>query len=367
MRRINVLHVLGGLSDGGMASLVMSLLRSLDNKEYKIDFLVNTNGDFFEHEAKALGATIHYIPPRNEDFIVHYLKLFIFFFKYHNNYNVVHIHQGVTYMAPLVFSFIFQIKKRIVHNHGINRVFLSKYSFLIRYISKPIINFCANRFISCSKAIDHHLFYESTILSPNYILLNNAIDAKKYIFNAKKRYEIRKSLGISDTTIVLGLVANFLEVKNHKFLINLFKEYSLNNPDSRLLLIGDGPLCKIIKDDVVSKNIKDKVSFLGTVSNVYDYLCSFDIFIMPSFYEGLPLAAIEAQASDLNVLASNKIDTAVDLFGNVIFLDLDDDIQVWINSICTYSHKSRVNRFELMEKTGFDIGIIVKQIINIYN
>lgn len=367
MSRIKVLHVLGGLSDGGMASLVMNLLRSLNVKEYKIDFLVNTNGDFFENEAKALGATIHYIPPRSVNFLSHYIKLFVFFLKYSKRYDVVHIHQGVTYLAPLVFSTVFKIKKRIVHNHGINRNYLIKYKYLIRYISKPIVNVCANGFISCSKEVDSHLFYESTIKSHNYILLNNAIDANKYIFNEEKRTEVREFLNISDKTIVLGLVANFLEVKNHKFLIELFEKYNSINSNSILLLIGDGPLRGTIKELVVSKNLTDNVIFLGKVSNVCDYLSSFDIFVMPSFYEGLPLAAIEAQASDLKVLASSSIDSAVDLFGNVIFLDLDDDIQVWINCICAYCHKIRINRLDNLIKSGFDISIVIEQIKKIYN
>src|SRR5699024_9176769 len=102
-----------------------------------------------------------------------------------------------------------------------------------------------------------------------------------------------------DDEILLGHVGNFIEQKNHSFLIDIFSEVHSENPKFKLLLISDGMLMPIIKDKVHSLGLDDVVIFLGKTLKVSEYLQGMDLFLLPSLHEGLPVVLVEAQAAGL--------------------------------------------------------------------
>lgn len=108
-----------------------------------------------------------------------------------------------------------------------------------------------------------------------------------------------------DDRIKLIHVGSFTEVKNHALLIEAFaRACGKVNKNLYLTLVGDGPLKIQIEQMVASRGLKEKVEFIGNTPDVARYLQAADIFIMPSRYEGLPLAMLEAMATGLPVIAT---------------------------------------------------------------
>ena len=146
-----------------------------------------------------------------------------------------------------------------------------------------------------------------------FTVLNNGIETNKYLFSDSVRSITRKELGVKENEILLGHIGNFIEQKNHTFLIDIFSEVHRTNPEFKLLLISDGMLMPTIKDKVHSLELDDAVVFLGKTMNVQNYLSAMDLFLLPSLHEGLPLVLVEAQASGLTCVVSDTVAREADL------------------------------------------------------
>ena len=136
---------------------------------------------------------------------------------------------------------------------------------------------------------------------------------------------------------------------------------------SVLILIGDGELRTAMEKKVQDLNLVDSVRFMGIKPNVYDYLQCFDIFVMPSLYEGLPVAGIEAQAAGLPVLASSTISSEMDITGNCKFLPLEIPAEKWASEIHNILYKFRRKpEHDRIIASGYDIQQTTEFLQNFY-
>ena len=158
--------------------------------------------------------------------------------------------------------------------------------------------------------------------------MNNSIDAKKFTYNAEIQKSLRKEF-VFENKFVIGHVWRFNSQKNHSFLIKIFKEVVAKNKDSVLVLIGHGNLKEAIQKEVKSLNVLDKIHFLGVRKDIPRLLQMFDAFVFPSFYEGLPVTLIEAQAAGLKIYASDSITKEVELTNDIQFLSIEDKPEYW--------------------------------------
>ena len=99
-------------------------------------------------------------------------------------------------------------------------------------------------------------------------------------------------------------IGRFFPQKNHKGLIDSFKIIKQARPDATLRLLGDGSLLEEIKAYTREQGLEDSVIFEGARADVYPYLASADIFMLPSLYEGMPITLIEAMGSGLPIVAT---------------------------------------------------------------
>ena len=151
----------------------------------------------------------------------------------------------------------------------------------------------------CSELAGRWLFGDKAYDSGKVYLLNNAIDLDKFKYNESLRKEKRKELGIGEDTLVIGHIGRFVAQKNHTFLIDIFNELHKKNHNSLLLLVGQGPLKEEIENKVKELKLNDSVRFLGQRNDANELYQAFDVFCLPSLYEGLPVVGVEAQATGL--------------------------------------------------------------------
>ena len=354
---IRVLHVVTYMGRGGLETMIMNYYRNIDRSKVQFDFLTHREERWdYDDEIEKLGGKIYRLPRLNP-FSTSYLKALDGFFKEHKEYKIVHCHQDCLSGIPLKYAKKNGVPFTIAHSHNANQDKNLKY--LIKLIAKKNICKYSDHLFACGKEAGEWMFKTS-----DFEILNNAIDTKRYIYNEEKSLEMKEKLGVTDK-FVIGHVGRFRPQKNHSFIIDIFKEVCEKEPNSILLLVGDGPLENDIKKKVNSLELEDKVKFLGARDNVNDLMQAMDVFVLPSLYEGFGIVLIEAQASGLKCVISESIPTDAIISKKVKQLGLDDDISTWSKEILS-SKSERKEGIEDIEKSKYDIKSNAKWLENFY-
>lgn len=147
-------------------------------------------------------------------------------------------------------------------------------------------------------------------------IVPNAIEVDKYKFNNDNRKDIRKRLGIPDDAYVIGHVGRFDYQKNQSFLVDVFKKIQKSNPKAHLIMVGDGVDKNSIIDKIKYENIFN-VHIEPACAEVEKFYSAFDVFVLPSHFEGLGIVLIEAQANGLECVASDTVPRDANVVGNV--------------------------------------------------
>jgi glycosyltransferase involved in cell wall biosynthesis len=198
----------------------------------------------------------------------------------------------------------------------------------IHILTTPIFNLlCTNR-LACGNEAGNFMHGKH-----NFTVINNGIDTSRFFFNYQNRQEIRLSFELGDK-IVIGHVGTLNDShKNQSFLIHILKKLVNINENYHLFLLGDGEDRSNLKQKVSRLGLESNTTFAGAVDDVAPFLSAFDLIVMPSFYEGLPLSLIEEQANGLNCIVSDVITEEVNVTGNVTFLSLEKGADYWAETI----------------------------------
>ena len=207
-----------------------------------------------------------------------------------------------------------------------------------------------------SKLAAKYTFGKKCIENNKAMLLNNGLNTKQFTYSVNKRCKIRNQLGIEEDKTVIGHIGRFNTQKNHEFLIDIFNEVHKQKENSILLLAGQGPLMDEMKNKVRNLKLEGCVKFLGQRNDVNELYQAFDVFCLPSLYEGLPVVGIEAQATGLLCVFSDDMTKETKILDSTIFLSLEQSNRKWadyvLNDFKTYKRKDVKN--EIID-SGFDI------------
>lgn len=354
---IRILHVLGFFDYGGAEALIMNIFRNVDRSKIIFDFVVHTEEKgSFEAEAEALGATIHRVPQYTGKNHFSYQRAWRKLFDSYPEYTIIHGHVRSTASIYLKIAKQYGLKT-IAHSHSVSSG--QGFSAMIKNVMQRRIRTTADYFLACSIEAGKWLFGEKIIKQPNFYIMKNAINAEKYIFDSTKREQVRKKLNLDDQ-LVIGHIGRFHEAKNHGRLINIFNAFQEKNPDSVLLLIGDGDEKKSIENTVLELGLQDKVRLLGSRKDTDDLLQAMDIFLFPSLYEGLGISVVEAQANSLPSVVSTAI-PAEAIFTELVFpVSLEEEDSVWVKALSNLKQNKREKHIVLedIKRANYEINEI---------
>jgi glycosyltransferase EpsD len=360
---IRILHTVVNMNRGGAETLIMNLYRNIDRTMIQFDFLVHKDkpGDF-EKEIESLGGKIYRLPYITEVGHFKYFAILRDFFRKHSYYNIVHSHMDCISGLVLKAAMKAGVPVRIAHSHNTQ----SEGKLIVRMYKKYIgmkITSCATHLLACSQQAARWLFKAQ---AGRASIVRNGVEAKRFSYNTHIRNSIRAQLGIENDTLVVGHIGRFYHQKNHSFLIDIFSQVNKRNSNSLLLLVGDGPLKDEIKKKVKKLNLDNSVIFLGVREDIPNLLQAMDVFVFPSYHEGLPVTLIEAQASGLKCIVSDVVSKEADIGKNLLaFRNIREPAEKWAEGAITTYDRAENLEAEI-KKSGYDIVHTAKDMENYY-
>ena len=343
---------------GGIETYLIEQFRHLDKSKIDYDF-VNITGEYsicYEDEILASGSKIFKVVSRHKNPLLHYWQWFNILLQNKGVYDVIVLNtNSLEYVFPLVLGKVFGIPVRVIHSH--NSGFENKQGLARRLLvgmNKKLLAWSANLRFACSQFAGQWMFKDNP-----YHVIYNAIDIHKYDADLIVREETRNALGLH-TELTLLHVGRFSYQKNHSFLIDIFKEVHGIQPNSVLLLVGDtteeSEFLTEVKRKIKAYGLENVVRLLGRRDDVNKIMQAADVLVMPSFFEGLTLVGIEAQACDLPLLLSDTVTKELGLLPSTQFISLEAGPTAWAEAIVNSKQHNRRSRYEELKAAGYDIG-----------
>lgn len=366
---IKIFQLVGSYKGGGVEAVVMNFYRNIDRNKIQFTFVCDEDStDIPYEEIEKLGGKIIIVPPYSKPF------------KYHSalkkalkedDYKIIHSHISTMSVFSLFAAKCAGVPVRIAHSHSTTNK-KEKKKNLMKQVLRPFSKVFATDYMCCSELAGRWLFGNKEYDKGNVYLLNNAIDLDKFKYNESLRKKKRKELGIKDNTLVIGHIGRFVAQKNHDFLIDIFDEIHKKNNNSILLLAGQGPLMEDIKNKVKELNLDDNVKFLGQRNDANELYQAFDVFLLPSLYEGLPVVGVEAQAAGLLCYLSDDMTKETKVLDITKFMSLNNMPKEWADNILDDVKKyKRIDTSKEMTAKNFNIKEEAKKLeeyyLNLYN
>ena len=259
----------------------------------------------FEDEIIEYGGEIHkVIYSKRDSLIKHYMSLEEFFKNHHHRYQAIHMHMNnINFIRPLKLAKKYGIPVRIYHSHNAGNMH-GDYTIIQRfqeYVNRRVISRYKTDLLACSNLAGNWMFDNN-----EFDVLNNGIQTKKFLFNEEVRKKVRCELGIENKKVI-GTIGRLQYQKNPLFIIDVFNEIKKEDINTVLVMVGEGPLKEEVEQRIISYKLEDSVFLLGARNDIPALLQAFDLFLLPSRFEGLGIVLIEAQTSGLPCLTSKDM------------------------------------------------------------
>ncbi len=352
------------LSRDGITNVMLNLIENMDINEYHFDVVgISNPTEEIRSRIEKFGQLI--VVKRSFRHPLRFIKQYK---KVCKGYDIVHVHgNSATMSLEVLAAKMAGVKVRVAHCHNST----CKYKTIDKLLRVPFYALC-NTFLACGMKAGRWLYGNRP-----FEVINNGIKTELFAFSSDKRTQIRNELGIEEKQVIIN-VGNFVEAKNHTFLVDVFEILHRDNPEYYLILVGSERGNRTIKRELeqecIRRGLGESIFFTGSVSNVEDYLSASDLVVMPSLFEGLPLTLIEEQANGLSCLCADTITEDVNLTGNVSFLSLDTGKEKWAKEIKEFfgqspnivreqkSNKAIAN----IKENGFDIEQSINVLSTVY-
>lgn len=343
----------------GIATCIMNYYKYTVQHGYSIDFLLNRNVESpYIETARKYGSKILVLPcdtnkPNKQN--SNYIKKVVT-----DKYDVFHVNiSGLNALKSLKIAKKVGIKTRIYHAHNPKETSSIKARVRSALYETPSV-WLANKYAACSTYAGESLFGKRP-----YIVLKNAMNISKYVFDEDARNRLRAEMGV-DHNFVVGIVGRLAEQKNPYFAIDIFAELKKRKENAVLIWAGDGDLIDSIQDYVRDKGLEYSVKLLGTRNDTNKLYSAIDVFLLPSKFEGLGLVFIEAQIAGLLCFGSDHVPEDVEISSRMHRIDLGKSAVEWADEMLRSYNEVRTDRTEDANIAGYDIDSTEDGVVNLY-
>ena len=332
LARPRVLHVLKSLPLGGIETWLMHVFRKDRDSpvQHELLLMVDEPGAY-EAEARALGVPIHKLPHKGS-----WLRWFSDlrrFLKKQGPFDAVHSHPSRVGGAIIATAALAGVPSRIAHQHDARSAgsdFRLAREALLHRGTRILTSLTATRRIGITEAAMEDIAGTNWRKAKDCSILLYGFDFSNFRGAAQRAEELRPALGLGAGDKVIGHVGRFDQVKNHPFLLRTFARVVEADPSVRLVMVGTGRLEDEMQSFAEDRGIEQVVRFTGSTQDIAAYMALFDLFVFPSFSEGLGIVCVEAQAAGTRVLASDSVPREASVVQDAVeFLPLAAGEEAW--------------------------------------
>lgn len=339
----------------------------MDKDKFQCDFATMSKRLDFAEDVYATGSKIHYISCYAEENKEQFSKEINSILD--EGYDIVHLYtkQWKSFLIEEICRER-RISRVIVHsqssrcdaNDDAKREEETRNHYRVREMFNENL---ATDYWACSMEAADWLFGEQ-IGRDKIKIMPNAIEVDKFLYQNELRTQLRREYGVEDK-FVIGNVGRLVYQKNQELLLDAFAEAHKVRTDLVLFLIGDGERREEFEQKAKQLGLEKDVVFLGKRNDHQIFYQMMDLFAMPSRFEGVSIAMIEAQTAGLPCIAGDTLTAESDITGNVTFLPLEP--KAWTDELVRAQKRpERGNMLPVIENAGYDLKSQVKKIESEY-
>lgn len=351
--------------NGGIQRYILNLLGSMDLDRYPVDLLATrapAGVPSGEEELRAAGVkNIFWMPGDDKQ------RLFFYrgFFREHPGYDIIHFHttSKVNALACGVIRHACPGAKLIVHSHIVYPPVT-----LAWRAAHLLYQHWADYFLGCSVAAGRFVFGPKIDQKPNFAVACNAVDKGRFFPDAAARAAVRARYGVADGERLAGFVGRYNHQKNLLYLLDIFAAMRAKDPTWKLMLVGGGEDQPAVDAKIAVLGLGDSVIQTGVQSDVPAFMNAFDLFLLPSEFEGSPVTLVEAQGCGLPCLASTNVPPDGAVTGLVQFLPLETPFTAWADAaLAAADHGPHQSRWNALAAAGYELGEAARRMQALYD
>lgn len=347
-RPVRVAQIMGKHVTGGIKSVIMNYYENIDRDAIQFDFIVDSNSPLKDYsDIERLGGRVFEIPP------IQHLFGYIFECRKilkRENYLIVHGYVNTLNVFPMFAAKLAGVPVRISEN--LSTAHPGERKTFLKNILKLWCKLFPTHLAANSKYSGEWLYGKKDM--DRCKILYNAIDLEKFHYDAELREATRTTWGWEDKFII-GHIGRYHYQKNHEFLIDIFNEIHKLDDSAILILIGYGNLKDSVFEKIERLRLKDYVVDLGAREDIAKFYNAMDCFVLPSFYEGLPVVGIESQTTGLPCIMSTEVTSETKITDVAEFISLDESAEVWAQRILKWKSYKRKPMDDQITASGYNI------------
>ena len=367
--RGRVLHVLGSLDAGGVENWLLEIVRHRNPPDWAFDFcLLGSREGAYAGELRRRGCRIFRCPLR--PFVLFPVRLYALLRG--SNYEIVHSHVHPFSGLILAIARAAGVPLRVAHCHNTHDGREDRFR---RRLYRRLMQRCLSRWMTlglgCSEPAAGQLLAVSKRDDERISVLRYGIDLQTFRAGPGDHFELKREFGLEPDAVVVGHVGRLEPQKNQEFLLYVAAEAFRAHVRLRFVIVGEGRLEDSLRAQAENLGLRGRVIFAGRRDDVPQLMTGlFSAFVLPSLHEGLPVAALEAQAAGLPILLSDRIAAETSVVPDIVRqLPLEAGAAVWARVLLNTVKEERYpigRACRLLEERGFSVEKSARKLYQTY-
>ena len=296
--KIKLMQITHDLAIGGLQQVVVNLCKNIDRDKFDVSVLCLRRKGEFAPEIEKMGIKVFTIP-RKADKVDYLAFLKVAKILRQEKTDVIHTHNTQPFIDGTIAAMISGVKTIVHTDHA--RDFPDKRRYMF---AEWMMSQFAYKVVGVSEHTSKNLMKYEKISSKKIMTIMNGIDESKHNVTIDKKKK-RRELGVNQDGPIIGVGVRLTEQKGITYLLQAMPTVIEKYSDITLIIAGEGPLGNKLRSEAISRGIDKNVLFVGPRLDMPELLKLFDLYVLPSLWEGLPMVLLEAMAAGCPIVATD--------------------------------------------------------------